>query len=171
MKRADRNLHKMIHGDRESEWAELLLDDLRDAPHVLEHLIADDGTVHAPDLSPQEKRVLERLSHGDDRQQAADGLGLSIDTVKTHLKRAKMVLRTRSTVESVAEALRLGLILAAVLVALVLAAPAAGYYADGGSGGNQPDCTRGNVGDWFGPWLCVQNPVWSNTEWVWEGDG
>lgn len=111
MNRADRNLHKMLHGDRQSEWAELLLDDLRDAPHVPEHLIADNGTVHAPELSPAEARVLERLSHGDSNQEAADSLGLSIDTVKAHLKRAKMVFQSRSTMESVAEAIRLGLIL------------------------------------------------------------
>lgn len=60
-------------------------------------------------------------------------------------------------------------LLLAFVVALVLAAPAAGYYNDGGSGGNQPDCTATNIGDWFGNWVCVRDPFSGATDWWWGG--
>lgn len=60
-------------------------------------------------------------------------------------------------------------LLATVAVALAVAAPAYGYYNDGGSGGNRPDCTDANVGDWWGSMECLRDPFYGQTEWQWEG--
>jgi hypothetical protein len=59
---------------------------------------------------------------------------------------------------------------AIVVAALSMCAPASGYYADGGSGGNRPDCTQDNAGDSWGNWTCLRDPFappGEGYEWVW----
>lgn len=60
-------------------------------------------------------------------------------------------------------------LLAVVVLALALAAPAHAYYNDGGSGGNRPDCTNDNIGDSFGPWQCDRDPFYGDVQWWWAG--
>jgi DNA-binding CsgD family transcriptional regulator len=61
-------------------------------------------------LTRRERQVVELMSRGHSYQQTADALGLSIETVKSHLKSARRGLAARNTVHAVAEALRKGLI-------------------------------------------------------------
>jgi DNA-binding CsgD family transcriptional regulator len=61
-------------------------------------------------LTRRERQVVQLMSRGHSYQQTADELGLSIETVKSHLKSARRGLAARNTVHAVAEALRKGLI-------------------------------------------------------------
>jgi hypothetical protein len=65
-------------------------------------------------------------------------------------------------------------LLAATVAAVALtvapaavAGPVHGYYADGGSGGNRPDCTGSNLGNWFGNWVCAGDPFTGDIGWTW----
>lgn len=60
-------------------------------------------------------------------------------------------------------------LLAVALVALATAAPARAYYADGGGGGNRPDCNGDNLGAGWGNWLCGRDAFTGDTDWVWWG--
>lgn len=62
------------------------------------------------ELTAAEARVLEALSRGLTREEAAVLLGIGLESVKSHLKRIRRVLRAKTTTHAVAQALRLGLI-------------------------------------------------------------
>lgn len=57
-----------------------------------------------------ELRVLECVSHGMTTPMAADALGLSVETVKTHLRAARLRLAAKNTAHAVALTIRMGLI-------------------------------------------------------------
>ena len=57
-----------------------------------------------------ELRVLECMSHGMTTPMAADALGLSVETVKTHLRAARLRLAAKNTAHAVALVIRMGLI-------------------------------------------------------------
>ena len=61
-------------------------------------------------LRDVERRTLEALSHGLSKREAGDVLGCSYWTVCDRLDNARWVLGAKTTVQAVAEALRLGLI-------------------------------------------------------------
>lgn len=61
-------------------------------------------------LTPRESQCLALMSHGMTRQMVADALEISEQTVMTHLKRARFVLRGKNTMHAVAIALREGII-------------------------------------------------------------
>lgn len=67
-------------------------------------------------LSPAELSVLETIAGGATRAEAAEQLGLSINTVKTHLRSAYRKLGVERREEAVARATALGLLDAAVVV-------------------------------------------------------
>ena len=54
--------------------------------------------------------VLQEMSHGHDRNEAARRLFLSPQTVMSHTKKARAALHAKNTLHAVAEALRRGLI-------------------------------------------------------------
>lgn len=61
-------------------------------------------------------------------------------------------------------------LLAVAALTLTITAPAYGYYSDGGSGGNRPDCTADNVGYWWGDMECGRDPFAppdTGYEWHW----
>ena len=58
-------------------------------------------------LSPREQTVLECLAKGLTYKAIADQLGISIETIRTHLKRVYQKLHVRSRTEAVAKYLRL----------------------------------------------------------------
>lgn len=60
--------------------------------------------------TPAQLRVIEAISHGVGNRGAAELLGLSPDTVKTHLKQASRLLGAKDRAHLVALALRLRLI-------------------------------------------------------------
>ena len=52
-------------------------------------------------LSPRERQVLEALSQGQRYKEVADTLGVSIDTVRTHVKEVYRKLHVNSRAEAV----------------------------------------------------------------------
>ena len=61
-------------------------------------------------LTEPERRTLEAMSHGLDREQTGQVLGVSVEVIKDRLKVARRVLRAKNTTHACCEALRLGLI-------------------------------------------------------------
>jgi DNA-binding NarL/FixJ family response regulator len=61
-------------------------------------------------LSPRTREVLVMLSWGLCNREIADELGLSIETVKTHIERLYKRLGVATRTDAVAKALRAGLI-------------------------------------------------------------
>lgn len=61
-------------------------------------------------LSEREKEVVNRLAEGDNYQQIADTLFLSVDTVRHHIRNIYKKLHVHSQSEAVAKAIRKGLI-------------------------------------------------------------
>ena len=61
-------------------------------------------------LSEREKEVVNRLAEGDNYQQIADILFLSVDTVRHHIRNIYKKLHVHSQSEAVAKAIRKGLI-------------------------------------------------------------
>lgn len=61
-------------------------------------------------LSNREKEVLNKLSEGDNYQQIADSLFISVDTVRHHIRNIYKKLHVHSQSEAVAKAIRKGLI-------------------------------------------------------------
>lgn len=61
-----------------------------------------------PALSPREREVLTMLSRGDRFKEIADNLGVSIETVRTHVRRVYDKLQVRSRTEAVVKFLRSG---------------------------------------------------------------
>ena len=62
------------------------------------------------DLSSREKEVLTSLSDGNNYQEIADQLFISVDTVRHHIKNIYRKLHVHSQSEAVAKAIRKGLI-------------------------------------------------------------
>lgn len=62
------------------------------------------------DLSEREKEVLNKLSEGDNYQQIAESLFISVDTVRHHIRNIYKKLHVHSQSEAVAKAIRKGLI-------------------------------------------------------------
>jgi DNA-binding NarL/FixJ family response regulator len=62
------------------------------------------------ELSPREYEVLELLSRGFGNREVAAKLGLSVETVKTHIERLYKRLDVTTRTDAVAKALRAGII-------------------------------------------------------------
>ncbi len=61
-------------------------------------------------LSHREHEILVRFAAGDGYDQAADALDISVDTVRTHVRRMYAKLRVKSRTEAVVAGLRRGLL-------------------------------------------------------------
>lgn len=61
-------------------------------------------------ITAQEKRVIEAVSHGVGNKGAAQILGLSEETIKSHLKHASIKLKAKDGRHLVANAMRAGII-------------------------------------------------------------
>ncbi|HZV21606.1 MAG TPA: LuxR C-terminal-related transcriptional regulator [Hyphomicrobiales bacterium] len=63
-------------------------------------------TAHTPSLTPRELAVLRLLSIGTPFRDLAQDLGLGVETVRTHLRKAQRKLGVRNRTQAVAEAIR-----------------------------------------------------------------
>jgi DNA-binding NarL/FixJ family response regulator len=63
-----------------------------------------------PTLTPRERDVLHHLSRGESHEEIGHELGISIETVRTHLRKASEKLDASTRTQAVATAYRLGLI-------------------------------------------------------------
>ena len=70
----------------------------------------DEGTNGKVQLSPREREVLLLLSRGLANRDIGEELGVSIETVKTHIERLYKRLAVNSRTDAVAKALRAGII-------------------------------------------------------------
>jgi DNA-binding NarL/FixJ family response regulator len=70
------------------------------------HAAPGGKTPHHPPLSPREEAVVNLLSKGLTYKQIADELGISIDTIRTYLRRIYEKLHVQSRTEAVAKYLR-----------------------------------------------------------------
>lgn len=68
------------------------------------------GTDDSYNLSDREKDVLKLLADGNNYQQIADSLFISVDTVRHHIRNVYKTLHVHSQSEAVAKAIRKGLI-------------------------------------------------------------
>ena len=59
-----------------------------------------------PALSQREKEILTQYAAGHRSPQIAQALGINIETVSTHVKRARSKLKTETITQTVVEALR-----------------------------------------------------------------
>ena len=50
-------------------------------------------------LTPREREVVRMVAHGNTNKQIATALGISVNTVKTHLKKVCYKLKLRSRVQ------------------------------------------------------------------------
>ena len=69
-----------------------------------------EGTDDKYNLSDREKDVLKLLADGNNYQQIADSLFISVDTVRHHIRNVYKTLHVHSQSEAVAKAIRKGLI-------------------------------------------------------------
>lgn len=70
----------------------------------------EDEAKNGVQLSPREREVLLLLSRGLANREISDELGVSIETVKTHIERLYKRLAVNSRTDAVAKALRAGII-------------------------------------------------------------
>jgi DNA-binding NarL/FixJ family response regulator len=68
---------------------------------------AESSGQRAAQLSPREQMILGRLAKGLTYQAIADELGISVNTIRTHLRRVYEKLHVQSRTEAVAKYLRL----------------------------------------------------------------
>ena len=78
---------------------------------VCSALDADLSRPEGSPLTPREIEVLSRLADGAKQQAAAQDLGISLQTVRSHLKNAREKLHARSLGHLVAKAAYLGLVI------------------------------------------------------------
>ena len=76
--------------------------------HVLGEALASSES--APTLSPREQETLALLAAGSSTAQMAQAMGISIETVRNHVKRVLKALDARSRLEAVAKGRRAGLV-------------------------------------------------------------
>jgi DNA-binding NarL/FixJ family response regulator len=76
------------------------------ARRVVEHFQSPHRPAPAYDLTPHERRILRRLVDGYHYQTAADELGVSVNTIRFHLRSIYEKLQVHSKAEAVAKALR-----------------------------------------------------------------
>jgi DNA-binding NarL/FixJ family response regulator len=83
---------------------------LFEADQLVELLAHPEGTRPASLLAPRELEVLQVLATGMSTEEAAAQLGISIHTLRTHLKKAMIKMNARSKIQLIVHALRAGLI-------------------------------------------------------------
>jgi len=82
------------------------------SPRVARHILRQLPPAEPPasDLTPRERQVLEELVDGSSLDTVAARLGISAQTVKSHVKRVYAKLSVFSRTEAVVKGMRLGLI-------------------------------------------------------------
>ena len=80
------------------------------ANELIELLTGPQPARTRPTLAPREIEVLQVLATGTSTEEAAAALGISVHTLRTHLKKAMTKMDARSKVEVIIRALRAGLI-------------------------------------------------------------
>ncbi len=80
------------------------------ARKMINHFHSDITPSDKPDLSAREKEILSAIANGLSRNEAADILGITSNTVASHLKSIYGKLNVSNRAQATLEALRLGLV-------------------------------------------------------------
>ncbi len=71
-------------------------------------LLSERATAHVPQLTPREREIMHLMAEGLTGDAIGDRLGLSVETVRTHVRNATRKLQARNRVHAIAIALERG---------------------------------------------------------------
>ena len=77
-------------------------------PRLDRVLLSERSTSRLPQLSPRERQITHLMAEGRTGEVIADELGLSVETVRTHVRNVIRKLRARNRVHAIAIALERG---------------------------------------------------------------
>lgn len=77
-------------------------------PRLDRILLSPRATAHVPMLSPREREIMHLMAEGLTAEKIGDALGVSVETVRTHVRNVIRKLRARNRVHAIALALERG---------------------------------------------------------------
>ena len=77
-------------------------------PRLDRILLSERATARVPQLSPREREVMAHMAEGLTAEGVGDRLGVSVETVRTHVRNAIRKLQARNRVHAIAIALQRG---------------------------------------------------------------
>jgi DNA-binding NarL/FixJ family response regulator len=77
-------------------------------PRLDRFLLSERATSRLPNLSPREREIMHLMAEGGTAQDVSDQLGVSVETVRTHVRNVIRKLQARNRVHAIAMALQRG---------------------------------------------------------------
>jgi DNA-binding NarL/FixJ family response regulator len=77
-------------------------------PRLDRVLLSERATSRLPNLSPREREIMHLMAEGGTAQDVSDQLGVSVETVRTHVRNVIRKLQARNRVHAIAMALQRG---------------------------------------------------------------
>jgi DNA-binding NarL/FixJ family response regulator len=77
-------------------------------PRLDRILLSSRATAHVPQLSPREREIMHLMAEGMTAEAIGDKLGVSVETVRTHVRNVIRKLQARNRVHAIAIALERG---------------------------------------------------------------
>ena len=77
-------------------------------PRLDRFLLSERATSRLPNLSPREREIMHLMAEGGTAQDVSDQLGVSVETVRTHVRNVIRKLQARNRVHAIAIALERG---------------------------------------------------------------
>ena len=77
-------------------------------PRLDRVLLSERATARLPNLTPREREIMHHMAEGGTAQDVADTVGVSVETVRTHVRNVIRKLQARNRVHAIAIALQRG---------------------------------------------------------------